>query len=542
MALIAAHWPLLRLPYFWDEAGYYIPTARDLLLAGSLIPHSTPSNAHPPLLMAWLALAWKIFGYSPLVARTAMLLIAAFGLLAVFELAREVANREVAIASTLCVALYPVYFAQSSLTHVDLAAAALTLWGILFYVRRRFGLAAVWFALAALAKETAILAPLALFGWELVAGFIFSNPELERGIPTEPETRRFPRICWLLLPLLPLALWFAYHRAKTGYIFGNPDFFRYNVAATLQPVRIALAMLRRGWQLVGHMNLYVLTLATALAMFFPPQPDGSRARQRIAVPTQLAFAAVIIAYCLALSLIGGAVLARYLLPVIPLVIIVCVSTIWRRIRGWQLITALVCAAFVAGLFINPPYVFAPEDNLAYRDYVHLHQDAAQFLAAHDPRARVLTAWPASDELRRPWLGYVRRPIHAVQIENFSREEVDAAAQNAGFDVALIFSTKYEPPHRLPAPAFWQRAQTRFFDYHRDLEPEEAAQILGGEIIFWEKRSGQWVAVIAVSQIHSASLRTRHFSVGVGGQKCIDSQRFREHNSQSQSLLPSSTAS
>src|SRR5215471_9457756 len=59
--LIAAHASLLRLPYFWDEAGYYIPAARDLL-GGSLIPHCTPSNAHPPLVMAWLALAWKILG------------------------------------------------------------------------------------------------------------------------------------------------------------------------------------------------------------------------------------------------------------------------------------------------------------------------------------------------------------------------------------------------------------------------------------------------------------------------------------------------
>ncbi len=49
------HAPLLRLPYFWDEAGYYIPVARDLYLTGSLIPHSTLSNAHPPLVMAWLA-------------------------------------------------------------------------------------------------------------------------------------------------------------------------------------------------------------------------------------------------------------------------------------------------------------------------------------------------------------------------------------------------------------------------------------------------------------------------------------------------------
>ena len=32
------HFPLLRLPYFWDEAGYYIPAARDLYLTGALIP------------------------------------------------------------------------------------------------------------------------------------------------------------------------------------------------------------------------------------------------------------------------------------------------------------------------------------------------------------------------------------------------------------------------------------------------------------------------------------------------------------------------
>ena len=56
------HVPLLQLPYFWDEGGYYVPAARDLLLSGSLIPHSTVSNAHPPLVMAWLALWWKEIG------------------------------------------------------------------------------------------------------------------------------------------------------------------------------------------------------------------------------------------------------------------------------------------------------------------------------------------------------------------------------------------------------------------------------------------------------------------------------------------------
>ena len=31
--LFIVHAPLLRLPYFWAEAGYFIPAARDLLLS-----------------------------------------------------------------------------------------------------------------------------------------------------------------------------------------------------------------------------------------------------------------------------------------------------------------------------------------------------------------------------------------------------------------------------------------------------------------------------------------------------------------------------
>src|SRR5450631_1844213 len=71
--LMLLHAPLLRLPYFWDEAGYYVPAARDLFLNGTFIPTSTPSNAHPPLVMSWLALVWRIFGYSTPATRTAML-------------------------------------------------------------------------------------------------------------------------------------------------------------------------------------------------------------------------------------------------------------------------------------------------------------------------------------------------------------------------------------------------------------------------------------------------------------------------------------
>src|ERR1700704_2156313 len=107
--LMLLHAPLLRLPYFWDEAGYYIPAARDLFLSGTLIPHSTPSNAHPPLVMAWLALAWRVFGYSTQVTRTAMLALSALSLVGLFRLSRITANPHIAWATAVLVAVYPVY-------------------------------------------------------------------------------------------------------------------------------------------------------------------------------------------------------------------------------------------------------------------------------------------------------------------------------------------------------------------------------------------------------------------------------------------------
>src|SRR5271170_7570800 len=235
VVIFLLHVPLLQLPYFWDEGGYYVPAARDLLLTGSLIPHSTVSNAHPPLVMAWLALWWKVVGYAPLVTRTAMLVLTAFSLLGVFRLAERVANTNVAIASTLCTALYPVFFAQSSLAQVDLAAAGLIFWGLTAYVEGNAAATVVWFSLAALAKETAILAPAVLAAWEIL-GLLVRKSSL-RKLWRESEDRGSTassarRIVSLLIPAMPLALWYAYHYARTGYVFGNPEFFRYNVAAT----------------------------------------------------------------------------------------------------------------------------------------------------------------------------------------------------------------------------------------------------------------------------------------------------------------------
>jgi hypothetical protein len=503
-ALMLLHAPLLRLPYFWDEAGYYVPAARDLLLTGTLIPHSSISNAHPPLVMAWLALAWRVFGYSTLVTRTAMLAVSAFALLGVFRLSRIAVNLPAAWATTVLVALYPVYFTQSSMATLDLAAAGFTFWGLGAYVagrtpehqKSRPWKVAVWFSLAALAKETAILAPLALFACEALGYFM--QP---RWLKVLPPGRQRSRLLYLLFPVVPLACWYAYHYSKTGFLLGNPEFFRYNVAATLNPLRVPLAFGLRLWQLFGYFGLYLLTLAGLLAMLRPPLKENGVTRPRIPFWMQAAFLFVVIAYLIFMSAVGGAVLARYMLPVVPLVILMMVSTLWRRARYWAVIVGAVAIAFIAGLFSNPPYGFSLEDNLAYRDYVVMHAEASRFLALRYPGARVLTAWPASDEITRPWLGYVSQPFRVVRIEDFSISQIDVAVGARGqFDLAMVFSTKYQPAHPLLENwEFWQRMKEKFFGYHRDLLPEDIAQRLGGAVAYREERNGQWIAVIALAE-------------------------------------------
>ncbi len=507
--LFVTHAFLLRLPYFWDEAGYYIPAARDLLLTGSPIPQTTLSNAHPPLVMYWLAFWWKFSAFTPTTTREAMLMVAAFALLGLWRMARTVTTESVAAATVLCTALYPVFFCQSSMAHLDMMAAAFTLWGLAMYVERRTGAAIVFFSLAALSKETAIVTPMALLAWELL------RPVLTRA-KAQRETwfpYRSPRhalsflICWL-----PLIGWFVYHHHRTGFYLGNPYYLHYNLQATLNPLRIVLALLIRLWHVFGYLNLFLLVLGAAAAMTRAPlrESDGSE-RPRIAINVQLAFLVVLAANVVAESALGGAVLARYMLPVVPLVILVCISTMRRRLRHWMWFVAIAAIAFVAQLFVPPPYRVAPEDTLLYRDYVLLHKQAADELSKH-PQRTVLTAWPASDELTRPYLGYVKQALPVIRIENFSAPQIERAAHATDqFDVAYLFSTKWEPPHPLlERLTFGKALQARFFDYHEDLKPPAAAAILGGRVTDYQSRKNEWIGLIMIEKVEDARMTAHPF--------------------------------
>jgi hypothetical protein len=506
-----SHATLLRLPYYWDEAGYYIPAAWDFFRTGSLIPSSTLSNAHPPLPSIYLALWWKLGGMVPSVTRTAVCLIAAIALLGVYRISLLLTGRlDVAAVTTILTAIYPVWFAQSTLAHADIFAAAATLWALSYVFAgsaRDYAIAAVLFSVAALCKETAIAVPFSLAAYEL-AGNFSKQRKPATGADRSAIIRRF---VLLLAPVLPLMAWYAYHRHKTGFIFGNPEYLRYNAESTLTPLRILVAFGHRVLHITAYMNLFVPVICMLASMILPALPENSRElRPRVPFSAQRRIIVIIMANLLLFSVLGGALLTRYLLPLYPLMLLLCVNTWRRRVRYWPALALLTAVAFVAGLRVNPPYRFAPEDNLAYVDVIRLHQQAIARIVRQYPRATVLSAWPGTDELTKPELGYVLTPVAVVKIENFSLPEIQKAALSPEpYTVAFPFSTKYDPPN-LPFSLGPKNEEldTRFFDFHHDVTPERIARLLDGELVWEADRNGQWAALLHFNRPQLAELRPK----------------------------------
>jgi hypothetical protein len=49
---------------------------------------------------------------------------------------------------------------------------------------------------------------------------------------------------------------------------------------------------------------------------------------------------------------------------------------------------------------------------------------------------------------------------------------------------------------------------RYFDYHTDMEPEAAAEILGGKIVYLARKKAEWVAVVEVESSQQSALSSQ----------------------------------
>jgi 4-amino-4-deoxy-L-arabinose transferase-like glycosyltransferase len=467
--VIPSHLWLVRLPYFWDEAGQYVPAALDILRGGYFIPRTAVPDIHPPLVLAYLAGAWRVFGFDPAVTHTAMLVLASFAVLAAFllaiELSREARGAPAFLAAALlCVS--PVFFVQSGLAQLDAPAMLFATLALLCFLKERIRLAALWCVALVLTKETGLVVPLVFAAW------------LARE-------RRWRDAAWFALPAAALGAWIGALAGVTGCWAGDPGFIQYNLKYPLHPARIVVTLARRLYFLFLADFHWIGTLAIAAAW---RTSRLFRSRR-----WQVAWL-LVAAHIVMVTLLGGAVLNRYLLPVLPILFAAMAAAFSLLSRTLRIAAScLLLAGFAASNWINPPYPFPFEDNLAYADFLKLHADAADYVQHWYLDPVVTTTWPMTAELSQPDLGYVRRPMRVDPLPDLAPRTVESLDWSR-VQVLMLFSRHWDPPLNLmrilPLRNFWER----FYHFVPGITPEQARSRVPFPAAVRFERRGQWVEV------------------------------------------------
>jgi len=469
------HLPDLRLPYFWDEMGQFVPAARDILRDGAWIPHSAAPNVHPPGVMAYVALVWHVADFSISATRLAMLLIAAFGLLFVFLLGIELGLPQQTVTPLLVPALLlfsPLFYTQAMLAQLDMPAMVLTVLALLLFLRKQYAAAAFVNTLLVLVRETGIVVAALLLFWLVI------------------RERRLREASYFLAPFIALGAWLFLLKRATGHWLGNAEFTSFNLTYSLNPARAASAVVRRLYYLLVAEFRWVGTLLIVIAW---------RKSRLFATPHWTLVGLFAAAHVLLFSLFGGATLDRYLLPVLPIFYIAAIAAwallppLWRTVGIFLLLGGLV-----AGLFWDfppSPFVYSLEDDLAMTDFVRVQQEAAGFLEEHWAQRRVASVWPFTQALSDPAYGYVHKPFPTVEMSEFHMANL-AAIDPGKVDVLVVYARPEDLPwtaiHWAPLVAF----QRKYYDYQPEIGAAEIRERLGFVQVARWQRHRQWIEVYA----------------------------------------------
>jgi hypothetical protein len=468
--LFLSHLPLIGLNYFWDEVDQYIPSALDIYHFGAFIPRSVDPIMHPPGVMAYLAAFWSVAGYHPESTRAAMLLLASFGLLAAFllsiELSKEVVRGAPAFLAVGLLCCSPIFFAQSLMANLDAPAMVFTTLALLLFLQNRIKACAAVCVVLVLVKETGLLVPLVFAVWLA-------------------HERRWRDAIWFAAPAAALGMWLLVLYRATGHWSGSPSFEAYNLYFPLHPVRLLVAMSRRIYSLFFASFQWIGTFAIA---FVWRTSHLFRSRSwRVAWW-------LTVAHVVLVTLLGGAVLTRYLLPVMPIVYAAMALGLAQFPKRPQRICgAALLVGLAASNFINPPYNFPYEDNLAFTDFVRLQTSATEYLDHFFPDARVTTAWPLNRELTRPQLGFVTRKFDVQTLRNFTTQTL-APVDWPNVQVFVAFSRTWDPEfsfnHFAPIRRFWQH----FYGFTPNTTEEGLRTRVPLPLLAHFERRGQWIDI------------------------------------------------
>lgn len=399
LGVIALKWPILHLPYYWDEAGAYFNPAlwlsgRELLAA---FPGHHPPElffGHPPLLYLLMAGLFKLFGHAPAVAHLPMILFAATGVLYTYRVGVLLFSREIAIGAAVLLFASPLYFTQSGMFLGDIPVTACGVGAVYYYLRRCRYRYLLFATSAVLIKEHAalLIAILVLADCCRLSGqAVCSRHKLIHGVP-----------------LVILGIFFLTQKLATGLFLPNP-YFTSNPLFSLTAAKIVFKTAFANYWAFFAQGRFLLTLVAVTALW----------RFRRTLPSSLTlFALIVGSYVAAYSVIYF--IPRYMLIVMPFISLAgsfSVALLVKDRLRYAAAVAVLCLATILFPDLRTRGYDNFETSMQYLDVVSAQREAAAYLERTAAGELIYAPWPLSTVWTDTAFAYVATPLNMTMDPN-----------------------------------------------------------------------------------------------------------------------------
>jgi len=387
-------WPSRYLPYFWDSAGFVIPTTTDFLNNRPPLLITQHSDfAHPPLFPLFLSFIWRIFGSSRFVSHLTMFPFLPLILISTYFFIKKYLPRPYALLGVALVGFSPVVLAEYANIYIDLpssAILALSLW--LLSASKWLG-SVICLSLSLLIKFP-LFTVLPLFWQEL------------------PKTKRK----LLLIPIITLFSWFLYHQLATGWMFFAPTRSISSPTTLIHFFEVSITFITSFFFSDGKVVLSGLFIA-ALILFFSKKLQLESNQKSIVSSTVISIATSAIFFILTTE-----IAPRYLIYLLPLYsLLICFSCYylfsnWIKSSSSQfgiivLIVASLIYSWRPSTKPTTAYEFLAPANLHIYDYIQSFREMAATIESTTKEAEVYGGFPENQMLTDPTIGYVSEPLN-----------------------------------------------------------------------------------------------------------------------------------
>ncbi|MCX5706110.1 MAG: glycosyltransferase family 39 protein [Candidatus Omnitrophica bacterium] len=458
--------PYLNLPVFSDEINY---------LHGVLAVYNNHLNPFvefwsykPPLFFVLVALLFKIFGCSLIIARAAVLFFSFLLLYFTLLLGERLYDKETAIFASMLLFFSPFLFAQSGLFYCDILVAALTLATIYFFITDNkigYFMAGTFLVLT---KEPAILVIISIAAYKLILGLLKTVKENHIQRILFKIRILILGALFILSPLLFFLIWMLINKLVFGWFLWQKNAsFLTNFMTSFHTIKPAVRYIVECAFLIHFRFLITMAILSAVLISL----FRSETKKKFIKKEYLLFAILLFIAVVFFSGLSGKIYwptPRYMLFFQPLFFLVGTASIIRLIRNRMayILAFLIIIFLFIGCWHSEGIPLNGDLNLDYLTIVKDHKEVADFLEKNFSSEVIIATWPINLNLTEPLLGYVTKPLKHITDKLALFEE----EKRQGLNAVIVISEYYK---------YWTEEGKNIVEFKENTKPKLLTKFSSG---------------------------------------------------------------